>query len=252
MQAVIELQGVHKSFEGRKVLDGLTLSVAKGEIMVVIGGSGSGKTVMLKHVVGLLRPDTGVIRVARVEIPKATPGELAQVRRKIGFLFQEGALLDSLSVYENLALPLREHTDLTEREIQGQVGSALSAVGLSGCELEIPANLSKGVKKKVALARTLINNPEIILYDEPTSGLDPILAATINDLIIEMQHSLGVTSLMVTHDLNSAFKVANRIAMLHQGKIIKVGSPEEIQGSEDPQVREFIWTAFGTTLPGEP
>ncbi|MFH1024037.1 MAG: ABC transporter ATP-binding protein [Planctomycetota bacterium] len=237
---MIEMTGVEKSLGGRKVLDGMSLSVEKGETLVIIGGSGAGKSVSLKHIVGLLRPDVGHVAVNGMDITDGNPRVLDDIRRRIGFLFQSGALLQSLTAGENVALPLREHTDLAEPEIQALVREKLALVRLGEAEHVMPANLSGGMRKRVSLARAIVRKPDIILYDEPTAGLDPVVANTINELIRNLQEKLGVTSVVVTHDMESAYRIGDRIAMLYKGRILEVGTPARIRASAHPVVRQFI------------
>ena len=239
--AAIELCELTKSLSGRTVLDGVSLAIQKGETMCVIGGSGAGKSVTLKHIVGLMKPDRGCVKVDGVDVTNTNHGSLEAARRKIGFCFQGSALLNSLTVFENVALPLREHERPDEAEIRGRVDEKLALVGLSDAGQKLPSEISGGMKKRVGLARAIIRNPAIILYDEPTAGLDPVMASTINDLILDMQKKLGVTSVLVTHDMSSAFRVSNRIAMLLKGKIVKVGTPAEFRASDDPLVKQFIY-----------
>ncbi len=238
--AAVELCGLSKALGGRPVLDGVSLAVLKGETMCVIGGSGAGKSVTLKHIVGLMKPDQGCVKVDGVDVTHARNGELEAARRKIGFCFQGSALLNSMTVYENVALPLREHERPTEAEVKRRVDEKLALVGLDEAGQKYPAEISGGMKKRAGLARAIVRNPEIILYDEPTAGLDPVMASTINDLILDMQKKLGVTSILVTHDMASAFRVSNRIAMLLKGRIVKVGTPDEFRRSDDPIVKQFI------------
>ncbi len=240
-ESAIELCDLTKSLGNRKVLDGVNLSVLKGETMSVIGGSGAGKSVMLKHIVGLMKPDGGCVKVQGVDITSTNHGSLEAARRKIGFCFQGSALLNSLSVFENVALPLREHEALGENEIRRRVEEKLTLVGLSDASHKLPSEISGGMKKRVGLARAIIRNPEIILYDEPTAGLDPVMGTAINDLILDMQKKLGITSVLVTHDMTSAFRVSNRIAMLVKGRIVKLGTPAEFRASDDPLVKQFIY-----------
>lgn len=240
-QAAIELCDLSKTLSGRAVLDGVSLSIQKGETMSVIGGSGAGKSVTLKHIVGLMKPDRGCVKVDGVDVTNTNHGALETARRKIGFCFQGSALLNSLSVFENVALPLREHERLGEGDVRRRVEEKLALVGLSEAGQKLPSEISGGMKKRVGLARAIIRNPAIILYDEPTAGLDPVMGSTINDLILDMQKKLGVTSVLVTHDMTSAFRVSNRIAMLLKGRIVKVGTPAEFRASDDPLVKQFIY-----------
>jgi phospholipid/cholesterol/gamma-HCH transport system ATP-binding protein len=238
--ALITLQDVHVSFRGHPVLRGLNLDVQRGETLCVIGGSGCGKTVMLRLVIGLLRPDRGRIVFDGQDLARVTPKEMAKLRTHIGMVFQGSALFDSLTVGENVAFPLREHTHLDEQAVRERVAENLSLVGLVGIEDKKPAELSGGMKKRVALARAAMLNPEVILYDEPTTGLDPVMADVINELIIRTRDTLKTTSIVVTHDMTSAYKVADRIAMLYEGQVIIDGTPEEVRRTRDPVVRQFI------------
>ena len=237
---LVEFKNVKKRFAHLVVLDGVSVEVQRGESVVVIGASGSGKSVLLKHIVGLLRPDDGEVFFDGLRIDPLPEKEVMPIRRRCGFLFQMGALFDSLTVGENVAFPLQEHTRKSKEEIGQIVRQKLKMVGLVGIEKKMPGELSGGQKKRVALARAIALDPELILYDEPTTGLDPIRSDVINELIIKLQKQLKVTSIVVTHDMASAFKVADRIVMLHEGKIIFVGTPEEIKATEDPIVRRFV------------
>jgi phospholipid/cholesterol/gamma-HCH transport system ATP-binding protein len=237
----VELCSLTKSLGGRPVLYEVSLSIRKGETIAIIGGSGAGKSVTLKHIVGLMKPDGGTVRVGGVDVHQDNHGTLDKVRKKIGFCFQGSALLNSMNVFENVALPLREHENLSEDEIRRRVQEKLNLVKLGDAGEKMPSEVSGGMKKRVGLARAIIRNPEIILYDEPTAGLDPVVGSQINDLILDMQRKLGVTSVLVTHDMSSAFRVSNRIAMLLQGRIVKIGTPAEFRASDDPVVRQFIY-----------
>jgi phospholipid/cholesterol/gamma-HCH transport system ATP-binding protein len=222
------------------VLADMNLSVKEGETFVIIGRSGIGKSVTLKHIVGLMKPDRGSVRVDGVSVPDLSHGDLVRFRERFGYLFQSNALLSSLSVAENVALPLREHERLTEEEIRRRVSERLAVVELAGTEDLSIDSLSGGMKKRVALARAVIRRPRIILYDEPTTGLDPVTSANINNMIRKTQEELGVTSIVVTHDMNSAYDVGDRIGLLHTGHLMQVGTPGEIKGSKDPAVKQFI------------
>jgi phospholipid/cholesterol/gamma-HCH transport system ATP-binding protein len=237
---LVEFKNVKKRFVHLVVLDGVSLKVERGESVVIIGASGSGKSVLLKHIVGLLRPDDGEVYYDGTRIDLLPEKDLMPIRRRCGFLFQMGALFDSLTVGENLAFPLQEHTKGSKDEIAQIVRQKLSMVGLSGIEKKMPGELSGGQRKRVALARAIALDPELILYDEPTTGLDPIRADVINELIIKLQRELHTTSITVTHDMQSAFKIANRIVMLHEGKIIIDGSPEQIKTTDNDIVRRFV------------
>ncbi|PIQ85122.1 MAG: ABC transporter ATP-binding protein [Candidatus Omnitrophica bacterium CG11_big_fil_rev_8_21_14_0_20_45_26] len=237
---MIDISNISKSFGSKQVLIQTSLKVAKGETLVIIGRSGCGKSVLLKHVMRLLTPDQGKIFVDQLDIFAMEPQQLNQYRMQVGMLFQNSALFDSMTVYENVSFSLHEHYKLPEAEIQKRVVEKLKLVGLSGIENLMPSELSGGMKKRVALARAICTDPKIVLYDEPTTGLDPIMSDAINELIIRMQDRLGITSIVVTHDMNSAYKVANRIAMLYEGRIVYIGTPEEIRKTDNAVVRQFI------------
>lgn len=231
---------VHKNFNGNEVLRGITLLIRQGEALVILGGSGTGKTVILKHIVGLLAPDQGKIFVDGRDITDWDENQMLEVRRKTGFLFQGGALFDSMSVFENVAFPLREHTRLSSEEIEKKVREKLKLVGLEGTEWMMPDNLSGGMRKRVALARAIVLEPSALLYDEPTTGLDPITTRWISKLMRNIHESLGITSVIVTHNIQSALAVADRIAFLYRGRIKFVGTPEEIKTCGDHIVEEFL------------
>ena len=237
---MIEATKLLKSFNGHLVLDELSLSVKKGETLVIIGRSGCGKSVFLKHLIGLVKPDRGEILIDDVNMAALSSKQLNQLRLRFGMLFQGSALFDSMTVGENVGFSLGEHTQLSLPAIKERVQESLELVGLIGVEDSKPSELSGGMKKRAALARAICMRPEILLYDEPTTGLDPIMADAINDLIIEMHDKLKVTSLVVTHDMTSAYKIGTRIAMMYQGKIVQIGTPHEIRNSSDPVVRQFI------------
>ncbi len=237
---MIEMRDVHKSFDRKIVLQGVNLKVEKGESLVVIGGSGSGKSVLLKHIIGLLDPDKGSVLVDSVELSGLDEGMLNDVRKKFGMLFQSAALFDSMKVWQNVGFGLKRHTGMTEKEIRDVAVRKLRMVGLVGIEDVMPSELSGGMRKRVGLARAIAMEPEILLYDEPTTGLDPIMADAINDLIIKMRERMNVTSVTITHDMKSAYKIADTIAMLYNGVIIAQASPAEIQNTSDPVVRQFI------------
>jgi len=237
---MIEIIDLHKSFGNRRVLSGVNLKIETGETLVIIGRSGCGKSVLLKHIIGLMKADSGKILIEGVDIFDHGKDEVNHFRMQIGMLFQGSALFDSLTVRENVGFSLYEHTRLPQDQIELRVKEKLRLVGLSGIEDFMPAELSGGMKKRVGLARAICTEPKIILYDEPTTGVDPIMADAINDLIIRMREQLRVTSIVVTHDMTSAYKVGNRIAMLYNGKIIGVGTPDEIRNSKDPFICQFI------------
>jgi len=238
--SMIELRDIHKAFDENRVLRGVSIRVEKGESLVVIGGSGSGKSVLLKHIIGLLKPDSGSVIVKTADLSQLTEDELNEIRKKFGMLFQSAALFDSMKVWENVGFGLRQHTNMREEDIKEVASNKLKMVGLVGIEDEMPSELSGGMRKRVGLARAIAMEPEILLYDEPTTGLDPIMADAINDLIIKMREKLQVTSVAITHDIKSAYKIADTIAMLYNGVIVAKGSPAEIQNSSDPVVRQFI------------
>jgi len=238
--AMIELTGVWKRLSGWNVLADMNLSVNEGETFVIIGRSGIGKSVTLKHIVGLMKPDKGTVVVDGISVPELSPSGLSDFRQMFGYLFQSNALLNSLNVKENIALPLREHEQVSESDISERIAGRLTAVELAGTEMLSIDSLSGGMKKRVALARAVIRRPRIILYDEPTTGLDPVTSATINILIRNTQKELGVTSIVVTHDMNSAYYVGDRIGLLHGGHLIQVGTPDDIKNSADPAVKQFI------------
>ena len=237
---VIEIINLHKAFNKKHVLQGVNLHIESGETMVVIGGSGSGKSVLIKHVIGLLMPDEGSIVVDGVDISNLSENDMNELRKKYGMLFQGAALFDSLTVWENVGFSLMQHTRLSKEEIKEKAKQKLEMVGLKGVEELMPSELSGGMRKRVGLARAIAIEPQIILYDEPTTGLDPIMADAINDLIIEMKKRLNVTSIAITHDMVSAYKIADKIAMLYEGRIQEVGTPDEIKRSANPIVRQFI------------
>lgn len=237
---IIEFKDVYKSFNGLIVHNGINLSILEGEIISLLGGSGSGKSVLLKELIGLTKPDRGNIIVMDKNVTQLREDDLIKLREHVGMLFQGSALFDSLTVFENVAYPLREHLKLTEEEIKERVAEKLKLVGLSGIETKMPAELSGGMKKRVGLARAIATEPDIILYDEPTTGLDPITAQRINELIIELRRKLGITTIVVTHDLHCVKTVSDRIAMLYDGKILTVGTWEQLATSGLQAVKDFI------------
>jgi phospholipid/cholesterol/gamma-HCH transport system ATP-binding protein len=236
----IEFRQVYKSFNHLSILAGMNFTIKPGETVTIIGGSGIGKSVTLKLIVGLLKPEAGQVLIEGEDIVPLAEGQLIRIRKKIGMVFQSSALFDSLSVAENIAYPLREHTAMSEQEIRKRIMETLHLVGLDRAEDKEPADLSGGMRKRVALARAIALTPRIILYDEPTTGLDPTNTEKINELIVDMGRKLAVTSVVVTHDMRSAFKISNRIGLLDKGKIIIVGTPEEIQHADLPLVRQFV------------
>ena len=237
---MIRIQRLHKRFGRQPVLRGIDLDIATGEIMVVIGRSGGGKSVLLKHLIGLLRPDSGTVVVDGTEITRLRGGELDRVRERYGVVFQGGALFDSMSVAENVAFPLREKSRLRHAEIRERVEEKLEQVGLSDMGHKNPAEISGGMRKRVAIARALVTEPEIVFFDEPTTGLDPILVNTIHHLILELHRKFRFTAVMVSHEIPEIFEIADRVAMLHEGVIIEVGPPEAVRASANPIVQQFI------------
>lgn len=236
----ISIKGVEKSFGPLEVLRGVDLDIYRGESLVVIGPSGCGKSVLLKHIIGLIEPDRGSIRVKGKEITTMNSESVYELRKRFGMLFQGSALFDSLTVGGNVGLALTEHTDLSDEEIEARVMEKLDLVGMGHTINKKPSELSGGMKKRVGLARAIAMDPEIVLYDEPTTGLDPIMADVINNLIRSLQKKVNATSITVTHDMVSAYKVADRIAMLHNGRIIMAGPVEDVQNTDNPAVQQFI------------
>jgi phospholipid/cholesterol/gamma-HCH transport system ATP-binding protein len=239
-ETMIEVIDLKKSFAGTEVLKGVNLNVRKGETVVVIGRSGCGKSVLLKHLIGLMKPDSGKILIDGVDVTTLKSEEMYEFRKRFGMLFQGAALFDSLTVWENVGLALLEHTDLSEEEIRKKVCQKLEQVGLDRLDDMKPSDLSGGMKKRVGLARAIAMDPPVILYDEPTTGLDPIMADVINELIRRLQKQLEITSVAVTHDMKSAYKIGDRLAMLYGGKIVFEGTPEEVKASRDEVVRQFV------------
>ena len=237
---MIKISGLRKKFGTKQVLDGVDLEIKTGETVVVLGPSGTGKSVLLKQILGLMPSDEGSIEVDGEEIVGLGETALNQIRRRFGMLFQGAALFDSMTIAENVAIALREHLKLSEDEIMKRVRERLEWVGLKGVEDAKPSSLSGGMRKRAGLARAIVMDPQFILYDEPTTGLDPITADVIDELIRAMQKRLGVTSIVVTHDLNSAFKVGDRLAMLYGGKVVFFGTPEETRTTRNPYVRQFM------------
>ncbi|MBI5607485.1 MAG: ABC transporter ATP-binding protein [Deltaproteobacteria bacterium] len=240
---MLQVEDLHKSFGEQCVLNGVNLDIEEGKITVVIGGSGSGKSVLIKHLVALLRPDRGQVRFAGRDLFQMPDAELLQARRSFGMLFQNAALFDSMSVFDNVAFPLREHHKLRKAELYDTVMQALTALKLEHAAQKFPGELSGGMKKRVALARATILRPKILIYDEPTTGLDPVMIKQVDDMIAETQARLQVTSVVISHDMASTFRIAHKIAMLHQGQIIEHGSPEEFRASDNPIVRNFIFVS---------
>jgi phospholipid/cholesterol/gamma-HCH transport system ATP-binding protein len=237
---MIRLVNVHKSFGPKRVLEGFSLDVLEGETMAIIGYSGTGKSVAIKHIVGLLEPDRGTVYVDGQEVPNLSPDQLAALRANIGYVFQFAALFDSLTVGENVAMALRKRGDLTGAEINDRVDEALELVDLPDVRTKFPAELSGGMRKRVGIARGIVRHPKYLIYDEPTTGLDPVTSAVIDELMVRMRERLGVTSVVVTHDMRTAYTVGSRIAMLYDGRVRQVGEVDEIRHTDDPVVRQFV------------
>ena len=236
----VEFQELHKAYGPKQVLRGASLKVYRGEVLVILGGSGTGKSVTLRHMLGLEAPDEGRVIVEEEDITDLPEEELYRVRKKFGMLFQSGALFDSMTVFENVAFPLREHTEMSDEEIDRAVREKLELVNLPNTEHLMPVDLSGGMRKRVGLARSIVLDPKVILYDEPTTGLDPITSQKINELIVDLQAKLNVTSVVVTHDIQSAFSVGDRIAFLHQGVFEWVGTMDEARDTDNPRLRDFL------------
>ena len=237
---MIEARNVKKSFGTHRVLNGVTFSIERGESVVIIGASGGGKSILLKHLIGLLQPDEGEVLIDGDPISQKNERELLEVRRKFGMLFQSAALFDSMTVEENVSFVLRREGKMKEADIRKRVAEVLEMVDLGGTQAKMPAELSGGMRKRVGLARAIIYRPEILLYDEPTTGLDPIVADSIDQLILRVVERLKVTSIVVTHDMRSARRIGQRILMLHQGKIYTSGTPDELFQSKDPVIHRFV------------
>lgn len=239
-EALIEVKNLVKSFDGRVVLDGINMTVEKGSVFAIMGGSGCGKTTLLRHLIGVMRPDSGQILVKGRDITRFDESRMEEYRKRFGMLFQMGALLNSLSVHDNIALPLREHTKLDEKIIGVIVKMKLELVGLRDFEHLKPAQLSGGMQKRVALARAIALDPEIVFYDEPTSGLDPVVSGVISQLIMDLSKRIGITSIVVTHDTQNAFRIADKMVVLFRGRVVAEGTAKEIRDSSDPLVQQFI------------
>ncbi|MFA5260110.1 MAG: ATP-binding cassette domain-containing protein [Candidatus Omnitrophota bacterium] len=237
---MIEVEHLSKSFNGQPVLEDLSFSIAEGDILVILGESGSGKSVLLKHLIGILKPDQGAVRIKGKDIVPLSEKKLLKIRRDIGYLFQEGALYDFMTVYENVAFPLKEHTAMKRREIVEKVTRILTQVGLSGALAKYPAELSGGMKKRAALARAVILDSKILLCDEPTSGLDPIKSREISDLIHGICRDLKCTTIIASHDMENSLRIADRMILLRKGRIVARGSPDDMKASQDAFIQEFL------------
>lgn len=236
----IRIHDLHKAFGSKVVLDGVNIDVAPAESLVIIGGSGTGKSVLLKHIIGLLKPDSGGVDVDGTAVESLGNRQITEFRRKFGMAFQEGALFDSMTVWQNVAFPLQRLTKKSHKEIDDRVEECLAMVRLEGVGKKLPSQLSGGMRRRVGFARAVAHQPEILLFDEPTTGLDPITTALIDEIIKDLSDRLKTTSVTITHDMESAYRIADRIAMLHQGKIIAEAPPEEFKRLEDPRVQQFI------------
>lgn len=246
--AEIHAEGLVKIFDNRRVLDELSFSVARGQSLVVVGASGEGKTVLLKHLIGLMAPDAGEVLIQGVDLAKASPSESIEIRKRCGMSFQEGALFDSMTVFENIAFPIRRHTRRSEEHVADRVRQCLSLVRLEGIETRFPAELSGGMRRRVGFARAIALEPEILFFDEPTTGLDPVNTAAVGRVIDHLRRELGVTVVTITHDMLLAFQIADRIAMLRRGRFLIDTDPENFRRSEEPWVQAFL---EGTLPEGE-
>jgi phospholipid/cholesterol/gamma-HCH transport system ATP-binding protein len=243
-EPVIVIEDLHKSFAGFKVLAGIDLTMMPGTTTVILGASGSGKTVLMKHIMGLFKPDQGRVIVDGEDITHMPRHQLSLFRTRMGMVFQSAALFDSMTVFENCAFPLREHTKLSEAEIEQKVKEKLAVVDLHDVEQKYPAELSGGMRKRVGLARAIVREPKIVLYDEPTTGLDPLTTESVDEMIINARERLGVTSVVISHDIGSAFHIADRIAVINEGRIVEEGTPEEVRNTKEPFTRHFLATWF--------
>ncbi len=244
---MIDVQDLYKSFNGFPVLKGISLQMAEGTTTVVLGGSGSGKTVLMKHIMGLFKPDQGRVMVDGQDISTMSRQELSTFRERMGMVFQSAALFDSMTVGDNVAFPLREHGTLGESEIAEKVKKTLAVVDLHDVEGKYPAELSGGMRKRVGLARAIIRDPKIVLYDEPTTGLDPLTTESVDEMIMHARERLKVTSVVISHDIGSAFHIADRIAVINEGRIVEEGAPAQVRKSQEPFTRQFLATWFART-----
>jgi len=244
-EPVIVVEDLHKSFAGFKVLAGINVTMMPGTTTVILGASGSGKTVLMKHIMGLFKPDQGRVIIDGEDITHMPRQKLSVFRTRMGMVFQSAALFDSMTVFENCAFPLREHTKLSEAEIQQKVKEKLAVVDLHDVEQKFPAELSGGMRKRVGLARAIVREPKIVLYDEPTTGLDPLTTESVDEMIINARERLGVTSVVISHDIGSAFHIGDRIAVINEGRIVEEGTPDEVRNTKEPFTRHFLATWFG-------
>ncbi len=240
---MIKVEGLFKKLGGQPVLDGVSFDINAGEIIAVLGLSGAGKTVLLKHLIGLFRPDKGRVIIDGIDIESLSEEQLLKVRCNMGYLFQEGALYDFMSVFDNVAFPLREHTRLKPEEVSARVYEVLKMVDMDGSELKFPGELSGGMKKRVGLARAIVLGAKVLLCDEPTSGLDPIRSRDISDLIRDVSRKIGSTTIMTSHDVGNSFRISSRLLIINEGRVAAMGTPAELKGSQEPFVREFLQAA---------
>ena len=244
-EPMIEVRDLWKAFDGNQVLKGVNLKMEAGTTTVILGGSGSGKTVLMKHIMGLFKPDHGQVIVDGEDVTRMDRRELSRFRTRMGMVFQSSALFDSLTVFDNVAFALREHTKLSEEEIAARVREKLAVVELYEVEQKFPAELSGGMRKRVALARAIVREPKLVLYDEPTTGLDPLTTESVDEMIIGARQKLGVTSVVISHDIGSTFHIADHVAMLHDGRIVEEGPPDHVRNSQEPHTQHFLATWFG-------
>lgn len=237
---MLELKNIHKSFGDHQVLKGVDLKIKEGELLTIIGKSGSGKSVLLKHILGLMKPDQGEVIYNGTCLSQLEEKDLQDMRRRFGMLFQHAALFDSHDVFENVAFPLIEHSDFNPQKIKKRVKEVLELVGLKGVDHKMPSELSGGMRKRVGLARAIALTPEVILYDEPTTGLDPLMTKSINDLIAHTQSELGVTTIVISHDLESSFRISDRVVMLYEGQVLLDGKAQDFKNSDHPFIKQFL------------